>query len=382
MSEQLLLAAAGDVILSSGYWDAAHSKETQGLFGDLGPLLADRHIAVANLEGPLTERAEEAPPWRFCLRGHPIYAQVLRSVGFGALSLANNHIMDSGWQAVEETVELLSKAGIGTFGAGVNLAAARAPLRRFIGGMNVAFLGYTDVIVAMPVYATEKLPGVAPAKISLMIEDIRAAREKGDLVVVSLHWGQEMVGCPSLRQRKVARQLIAAGASLILGHHAHVLQGVERIDGGLVAYGLGTYSVCEEEWKGRKVEGESFQVMHMGPDDRWRRQAILKVGLAPNGAVVAHRLIPTYIQTDMRVVHDTRPERIAELEWDSAILSKRFYSFRWGSRALSARINDWAAHIHQGKLPLWKIALRLRPRHLKRLVRGVANELQQFRGMK
>lgn len=381
MSEQLFLAAVGDVMLSGGYWDAARRSETQSLFEDLAPVLSDVHMAVGNLEGPLTERAEVTPASRFCLRGHPLYARVLRSAGFGALSLANNHIMDFGWQGVEETLDLLSKAGIRAFGAGLNLAAARAPLRIFADGVNVAFLGYTDVPVEMPIYATEKDPGVAPAELSLMIEDIRAAKRECDVVVVCLHWGQEMVRCPSLRQRRIARQLMAAGATLVLGHHPHVLQGIEQIGSGLVAYSLGTYCVCEEEWRGQNTDGDSFRMMHMGPDDGWRRQAILKVGLARDGAVVTHHMIPTYVRTDMRVVQDPRPERIGELEWDSTIIRKPLYSFRWGAQALRARIKDWALHVDE-ETPSWKIALRLRPRHFKWLARTLANELQQFRGMK
>jgi hypothetical protein len=367
-------------MLSGGYWEVARKTEGRGVFEELKPLLAEADIAVGNLEGPLTQCSAVAPPWRFCLHGHPLYARVLRSAGFGALDLANNHIMDYGWEGVEETLDVLLKAGIRAFGAGVNLAVARTPLRMSAGGMKVAFLGYCDVPVNLPFYATATRPGVAPAEVASMIQDVHAARRESDIVVVCLHWGQEMVGCPSPRQRRVARQLIAAGAGMILGHHPHVLQGVEQVSGGLVAYSLGTYSVCEEEWTGKNSNGESFRWMHMGVSDGWRRQAVLRVGVARDGTVLTHRLIPTYIRTNMCVVKDTRPERVAEFERNDAALGRPFYSLRWGAQALRARISDQAEHSAPG-FPSWKIALRLRPRHFRQLRRTLLNEWQQLRGL-
>jgi len=381
MPEQLQIAAVGDVMLGGGYWDRARSNDTQNLFKSVSPLLANAHIALGNLEGPLTERPVAAPTWRFCLRGHPLYAQVLRAAGFGALSLANNHVMDFGWEGVEETIHVLSRAGIRTFGAGLNLAAARAPLRMSLAGMNVAFLGYSDIPVNLPIFATDSAPGVAPANVEHMIQDICAAKQNSDLVVVCLHWGHEMLLSPSPGQRKVARQLIAAGANLILGHHPHVLQGIERVSRGLVAYSLGTYSVCEEEWVGQNRKGETFRLMHMGPNDGWRRQAVLTVGVNGNGTVVTDRMEPTYIASDMCVASDPRLERVEELKRSNALLQRSFYSLRWGTQALRARVIDWAEHVDDGT-PLWKIALRLRPRHLKWIAHSLANEWQQFRGLK
>jgi hypothetical protein len=368
-------------MLSCGYWEVARKTEGRGVFEELKPLLAEADIAVGNLEGPLTQRSAVAPPWRFCLRGHPLYGRVLRSAGFGALDLANNHIMDCGWEGVDETLDVLSKAGIRTFGAGVNLAAARTPLRMSVGAMNVAFLGYCDVPVNLPFYATATRPGVAPAEVTSMMQDVHAARRESDLVVVCLHWGQEMVGCPSPRQRGVARQLIAAGAGMILGHHPHVLQGIEQVSGGLVAYSLGTYSVCEEVWIGKNRNGESFQWTHMGPSDAWRRQAVLRMDVAADGTVLTHRLIPIYIRTDMCVVKDARPERVRELERQSALLRSPFYSLRWSAQALRARITDEADHSLPGD-PYWKVALRLRPRHLSQLKGALLNGWQQSRGLK
>lgn len=379
--ERFRLAAVGDIMLSSGYWGVASEAERQGLFDEVKPFLAEADIAVGNLEGPLTQCPAVAPPWRFCLHGHPLYAQVLHSAGFGVLDLANNHIMDFGWEGVEETLDVLSKAGIRAFGAGVNLAAARAPLRMSVAGMNVAFLGYNDVPVRLPIYATDTRPGIAPAEIASMIQDVQAARRESDLVVVCLHWGQEMVGCPSPRQRRVARQLIAAGAGMILGHHPHVLQGIEQVNGGLVAYSLGTYSVCEEEWIGKGPNGESFRRwMHMGPNDGWRRQAVLRVGVAPDGTVLNHRLIPTYIRTDMYVVKDKRSERVLEFERDDAVLGRPFYLLRWGALQVHARISDYVEHMPPGSLS-WKTALRLRPRHFREVGDRLFNEWQQLRGL-
>ena len=378
--EQLRLAAVGDIILSSGYWDVVTKAERLGIFEDVRPLLAEADIAVGNLEGPLTERPVVAPPWRFCLHGHPLYARALRSAGFGVLNLANNHIMDHGWEGVEETLDVLSKAGIRAFGVGVNLGTARTPLRLSVNSMTVAFLGYCDVPVNLPIFATSTRPGVAGAQVSSMIQDVHAARQESDVVVVSLHWGQEMVNCPSPRQRHMARQLIAAGANMILGHHPHVLQGIEQVGESLVAYSLGTYSVCEEQWIGTDSNGASFRWMHMGTSDAWRRQLVLHVSVSADGAVLTYRQIPTYIRTDMLVVRDTRPERVAAFDSNAALLRSPLYSLRWGAQLVHARISDQTGHTAAGPSS-WKLAIRVRPRHLRLLKSTLLNEWQQLRGL-
>lgn len=378
---QATLAAVGDIMLSGGYWEAARAGNAESLFTNLTPLLTKSDIAVGNLEGPLTERPPVWPPWRFCLRGHPEYARLLRSAGFGAISLANNHIMDYGWEGVEETISSLSGAGVRTFGAGVNLTSARAPLRIVLGGVGLSFLGYSDVPVNAPFYATATRAGAAPAGVEMMIEDIRRARRAGDIVVVCIHWGQEMVSCPSPRQRRTARKLISAGASLILGHHPHVLQGIEKIQTGLVAYSLGTYSVCEEEWIGRDRKGNSFRMMHMGPNDGWRRQGVLTVSLASDGTVCSHHLDPTYIGADMHLDRDTRPERAAQLGRNDALLRSPLYACRWQTEMLQSRVRDYVEHL-QGQTSLWKRMFQLRPRHLKMIGRTLSNEWQQLRGVR
>lgn len=381
MQKQLRIAAVGDLMLSGGYWEQVRKNETDDLFRNVAPLLDDADVAVGNLEGPLTERASAGPPWRFCLHGHPAYAQVLRKAGFGVLCLANNHMMDYGWEGVEESIQTLSEAGIHTFGAGVNLSMARNPLRLSLAGLRVAFLGYTDVPVNLPVFATESRPGVLAAEPQAMIEDIRSAKQGSDVVVVSLHWGHEMFPYPTTRQRKLARELISAGANVILGHHPHVLQGVEQVNEGIVAYSLGTYSVCEEEWVGQNSNGESFRLMHMGPNDGWRRQAVLNVALSGSGRVVAHGMTPTYIRPDMRVVGDPRRERIEELRRSSSALHQPFFSWRSRTAGLFARITDWMEHIDHGT-PLWKMALRVRLRHFKWIAKVLSQERQQLRGLK
>jgi hypothetical protein len=96
---------------------------------------------------------------------------------------------------------------------------------------------------------------------------------------------------------------------------------------------------------------------------------------------VTHRMDPTYIATDMCVAPDARPERVEELKRSNALLQQWFYSLRWGTQALRARVIDWAEHVDDGT-PLWKLAFRLRPRHLKWITHSLVNEWQQFRGLK
>lgn len=377
---RIRIAAVGDIALNGAYTQLARRPEMPGVLDGVASLLRNADLAIGNLEGALTERPSTGRSSRFCLRGHPRYASVLRAAGFHVLSLANNHILDFGWEATEETLNCLEAAGIHTVGVGRNLDAARKPIQLSVNGITISILAYCGVPTGLPIFATDQRPGVAPARAAFMIEDIAKARKNCDFLVVCLHWGQEYVGYPTPSQRRSARRLVSAGANLILGHHPHVLQGWENLSGGLVTYSLGNFAFAEEEWTCTDRDDNDFRVTYK-LNDNSRRSAVLNVDITKGGNIVGQEVVPVYLGVDLRTICDSRPERVAELERSRAALTRPGYLFLWTIRMLRSRARAQADEVSQGS-SIWKRLHRLRPRHIRDAVRLIAREWQHLRGVK
>lgn len=193
---------------------------------------------VFNLEAPLTDRTV-GYPGKINLKGAPgnLAASFPRLPA--AVSLANNHVMDFFEGGLEDTLGVLSTAGIGCFGAGDASNGFRNPFVLESSGVRVALLGYADASTSA-VFGSESTVGVAKFDLERVLADMADARRAGsDRVVVQLHWGEEQVGLPSPAAIVAARQIVAAGADLIIGHHSHCIQSFEELDGKHVFYGLG-----------------------------------------------------------------------------------------------------------------------------------------------
>ena len=183
----------------------------------------------------------------------------LAEVGFDVLSMANNHSWDQGVDGMLETHRRVREAGMRPVGAGPTCEAARAPVVVEVKGVKVAFVAIADlnnldehdgeddpcVFVAGPVCEGDCGPDRDAIHYSLdterILSAVRAAEAAADVTVVSFHWGIEYTTTPLPEYPELARQLVEAGADVVLGHHPHVLQPVERIDGAVVAYSLGNF---------------------------------------------------------------------------------------------------------------------------------------------
>ncbi|MHB8927913.1 MAG: CapA family protein [Bacillota bacterium] len=231
------VALAGDILLDRG---VARQIEAHGLsypLGGVAPLLRGADLAFANLEGPLTDRGGPLPK-QFVFRASPKAAVTLKRAGLGILSLANNHTLDYGPEGLVDTVAWLERQGVATVGAGPDRARARQPRLVRVRGLSLAFLAFNGFPneVLVPV-STE--PSVASLETGSLAADVATARRMADVVIVSFHWGAEFSQAPSEGQRRLAHEVIDAGATLVVGHHPHVLQPIEEYHGGLIAYSLG-----------------------------------------------------------------------------------------------------------------------------------------------
>jgi poly-gamma-glutamate capsule biosynthesis protein CapA/YwtB (metallophosphatase superfamily)/GNAT superfamily N-acetyltransferase len=209
-------------------------------------LWADADLVVANHEGPLTRRTEPCDKLdtgrkRYWYRADPESAKTLAASGVGVVSLANNHVTDFGPEGLADTLTALDDAGIPHCGAGPDARAARRPVIVEVGGMRVGFLSLMQryqMYLDEQMYATQEQPGVALLRPSRLAKDIGRLRNRVDLCVVLVHWGRNYKPLTDLQQR-LAVQMVAAGADLIVGHHPHVPHPIDTVGGVPVLYSLG-----------------------------------------------------------------------------------------------------------------------------------------------
>jgi poly-gamma-glutamate capsule biosynthesis protein CapA/YwtB (metallophosphatase superfamily) len=240
--KEIRVAAVGDIMLGGTAAPELRKFGYDYPFERTQDILKQAQIVFGNLEGPLTDAGQPATSKQYVFRSPPDkVAPALARAGFNVVSLANNHTLDYGPEGLADTRAALDRAGIGYVGAGRDLAEARQPLYMVADGVTVAFLAYS-LTFPEEFWAGSDRPGTAFGHERHVRADVAAAREKADIVVVSFHWGQE--GKTELRdyQIQLARAAIDSGASAVLGHHPHILQGVERYRGGVILYSLGNFA--------------------------------------------------------------------------------------------------------------------------------------------
>jgi len=278
-SNTISLVAVGDLMLARDIATLTDDNGSTYPFEHVAPVLADADITVANLEGTFTERGTAADK-KYTFRTPPRDATGLALAGIDVVSMANNHALDFGPEGLRDTIAALDSAGIAHSGAGENDVAARRPAILQARGLRVAFLSYaatTDAVAAAPDAA-----GVAWGTVDTISEDVRRAREQADVVVVSLHAGNEYADEPSDTQRLLAQAAVDAGATLVLGHHPHVLQSWEFSGRAFIAYSLGNFVFDLDEDDLAQLGPAPFQTV------------ALKIDLSASG-VEKVEPIPVYI---------------------------------------------------------------------------------------
>jgi len=240
-AREIVVNAVGDIMLAGSGAATCKRLGYDYPFAATTAELKKGDIAIGNLESPIARGGREFKTKKFRYRSAPQAAPALKNAGFSIVTLANNHIMDFGATALEETRQHLDRAGIGYTGAGASLAAARRGAIITVGGMKVAFLAYS---LTQPVdfYATAARAGTAPGIDRYYRQDIAEARKVADYVLVSFHWGTESSATAKPYQVAAAHRAIDAGADVVIGHHPHVLQGIERYKNGVIFYSLGNFA--------------------------------------------------------------------------------------------------------------------------------------------
>lgn len=262
------LVATGDVLLHERLWrqaerDAAATGNGRFDFGpqlaNIAPVVSAADLAVCHLEVPLAP--SDGPYVGYpTFSGPPQVVSALRTTGYDACSTASNHTLDQGADGVARTLDTLDAAGLAH--AGSARTPAEADQTTIIevdtpdGPVQVALLSYTYGFNGIP-YPGGQTFWANEIDEPTILADAATARQRGaEVVVVALHWGTEYDHDPNSQQLELAPRLIASpDIDLLLGHHAHVVQPIEKIGGEWVVYGMGNLMANHAEPQGPKSEG-------------------------------------------------------------------------------------------------------------------------------
>ena len=246
--------AVGDIMLSRGVGTQIQKHGPTYPFELIAELLRNADLTFANLETQISTLGTPMARKEIHFRSEPTSVLGLMHAGIDVVSLSNNHSMDFGRDALFETIDVLSHHGIAYVGAGMNETAARRSANFTCNAVKVSVLAYSWNFY-LTVEATADKPGVAVVQRERtteppetantqrkkMVQDIKRAKEWADVVIVSFHWGWEYADYPTKTDRKTARHAVDAGADLVIGHHPHVVQGVEWYKSKLICYSLGNF---------------------------------------------------------------------------------------------------------------------------------------------
>ncbi|MEI2637867.1 MAG: CapA family protein [Microthrixaceae bacterium] len=250
----------------------------------IAPVLGAADLTMVNLEAALG--AGGSPAAKAFNFQTPVQSlDALKAAGVDLITMANNHGMDFGPDGLRASLDIKTSGIMPIVGIGNNAAEAYAPHIAEVKGQRIGFIGATDVLDASlqaSWTATDNQPGVASAKgnnQARLIASVSATRSQVDTLVVYLHYGRETETCPNGRQVELANDLVSAGADLVVGSHAHRLQGIGYLGESLVAYGLGNFIFSPGSSVGRETGVLSVTVTGSRVDGYQWSPAVIDAGV-------------------------------------------------------------------------------------------------------
>jgi poly-gamma-glutamate synthesis protein (capsule biosynthesis protein) len=327
-----VVLAVGDVILNR--------DDPASMFHSVGEVLRGGDITFGNCETPYPERLSRNPVTAYALWGDVSNVPALREIaGFDVMAFANNHTLDHNYEGLESTLQLLRGNGIATCGAGDDIDEARKPAIVEHNGTRVAFLAYNSILFegyaadvgeagAAPLrvhthyeHIEHEQPGTAPkiytfpdpSDLAALLEDVRNAKAQADVVALSVHWGLHFV--PALiadYESVVARAAIDAGADIILGHHAHILKGIDSYRGKVIFHNLGNFAMDVPKLREGRMSSPKITMLYgrypnfLQHHDDYpsypfpvdaRKTLIVKIGVM-DGEVQRVSFLPCHIEPD------------------------------------------------------------------------------------
>jgi poly-gamma-glutamate synthesis protein (capsule biosynthesis protein) len=276
--DSVKIIAVGDIFLGEhpvtlnhGVNSVVEKKGSDFIFSEVKGYLNRGDIICGNLEGIISPKREGETGIRSAIFwGNPSCASALSSAGFNCLFLANNHTAQHGEDALRRTCQLLDEHHIKWTGVNPGNPNSSIPAIFQVRNLNVALLSYCDT----QQYHMDD-PLLSLAHFENIKKDVERAQGVADIIIVSLHWGDEFIDYPAPSQREMAHKIIDLGVHFLVGHHSHTMQGVERYKQGVIAYSLGSF--VKDLWS-----------------PKFRESVILECEVSPKG-VVDLKMVPIYI---------------------------------------------------------------------------------------
>lgn len=259
---EIIIFAVGDIMLDRGVdWFIKKNNDWRWPFLKIVEDLKKTDLLFGNLEGAISDKGEKVGSI-YSFRADPKVIEGLTYAGFDVLSLANNHMFDYQRLALEDTMRRLGENEINYVGAGFNTQEAFSVKVKEIKNTKISFLAYTNL--GPEVWrAGENYSGIAWISwddIKKIKEDIKKAKKGTDVLIVSLHSGEEYSQNPTPFQISFNKACIDAGADLVIGHHSHVIQKIERYKTGWIAYSLGNF-VFDQGFSEKTMRGLLLKIL-------------------------------------------------------------------------------------------------------------------------
>jgi len=240
--------AQAEIIIASDWapiraFDEIIARTPEAVYGELLPVLRQGDLRIVNLECALS--ADASPVWKSgsVFKGHPEHIKGLTAVPFEVVTLGNNHVFDYGPEAFRETLKLLCDHSIHTVGAGMSFEEAHRPLIIDLKGVRIGIINFSE---GEDLTSAISGPGVFGWEVDRVVDSVRTIRPGVNVILVVCHGGVEYIPFPPPYLAEAFRRIAEAGADLIIGHHAHVPQGIQICNGVPICYSLGNFVFYQE----------------------------------------------------------------------------------------------------------------------------------------
>ncbi|MER7765425.1 CapA family protein [Kitasatospora sp. NPDC096140] len=239
----ITVAFAGDVHFEGRTEARLAVQPPEPALGPISRNLADADLSVLNLETAITGRGAPEPKL-YTFRTEPKALSVLKDSGVDVVSMANNHAVDFGADGLADTLAAKDSSPIPVVGVGRNAKEAYAPYVTTVRGVKVAVVAASQVedLTNQKWRAGANKPGIASAlDVPALVKAVEGAKQQAPVVLVYLHWGEEGKACPTAAQTTIAKKLATAGATAVVGTHAHTMVGSGMLGNTYVGYGFGNF---------------------------------------------------------------------------------------------------------------------------------------------
>ncbi len=253
-------------------------------------LFSKKDLVLGNLESVITNSGIKRKLHPYHLKASQADLHLLDH--FDAFTIANNHVLDYGFQGLSDTVSTLKEKGIGYFGAGCNRKEAEKPFIRTINGIKLAFFGASRW-ANINIFRNH---GSASISSSRILSKIRELSLEGYFIILMVHWGYEHISLPSPSDRHMAKKLFSKGVDLIIGSHSHQFQSIESIGGKLVFYSLGNFIFSSKDFKNKK-------------NDELFRSSLVSINIKADKSYT-YSLLPYLLSENEIILQDERNSKI------------------------------------------------------------------------